>query len=134
MFCLEISINGKRMYTAGHEHMEKMRASLYLVKSGTRLFVVDGELAQVGSLTENVLWPSVEPKINDEITIRLVECEMPDKPTSVKSYGTKTSPTGGKVLYCSFCGKSQEEVKKLVAGPHANVCSECMKLLVEMFD
>ena len=33
-----------------------------------------------------------------------------------------------KVLYCSFCGKSQDEVKKLIAGPSVYVCNECIDL------
>ncbi|CDZ77653.1 ATP-dependent Clp protease ATP-binding subunit ClpX [Legionella massiliensis] len=33
-----------------------------------------------------------------------------------------------KVLYCSFCGKSQHEVKKLIAGPSVFVCDECVEL------
>ncbi len=33
-----------------------------------------------------------------------------------------------KVLYCSFCGKSQHEVKKLIAGPSVYVCDECVEL------
>lgn len=35
---------------------------------------------------------------------------------------------GDKVLYCSFCGKSQNEVKKLIAGPSVFVCDECVDL------
>ncbi len=40
-------------------------------------------------------------------------------------------PTGNdseKLLYCSFCGKSQHEVKKLIAGPSVYVCDECVEL------
>jgi len=33
-----------------------------------------------------------------------------------------------KLLYCSFCGKSQNEVKKLIAGPSVHVCDECVGL------
>jgi len=41
------------------------------------------------------------------------------------------TPTGNdseKLLYCSFCGKSQHEVKKLIAGPSVYVCDECVEL------
>ena len=34
----------------------------------------------------------------------------------------------GKLLYCSFCGKSQHEVRKLIAGPSVYVCDECVDL------
>lgn len=35
---------------------------------------------------------------------------------------------GGKLLYCSFCGKSQHEVRKLIAGPQVYICDECVDL------
>ncbi len=35
---------------------------------------------------------------------------------------------GEKLLYCSFCGKSQHEVKKLIAGPSVFICDECIEL------
>ena len=38
----------------------------------------------------------------------------------------KTS--GDKLLYCSFCGKSQHEVRKLIAGPSVFICDECIEL------
>ena len=34
--------------------------------------------------------------------------------------------------YCSFCGKSQHEVKKMIAGPIAFICHECVDLCVEI--
>ena len=33
-----------------------------------------------------------------------------------------------KLLYCSFCGKSQHEVRKLIAGPSVFICDECVDL------
>ena len=42
---------------------------------------------------------------------------------------TKVSSGDGKnILYCSFCGKSQHEVKKLIAGPTVFICDECVEL------
>ncbi|GGX50538.1 MULTISPECIES: ATP-dependent Clp protease ATP-binding subunit ClpX [Undibacterium] len=40
----------------------------------------------------------------------------------------KKSSSGEKLLYCSFCGKSQHEVKKLIAGPSVFICDECIDL------
>ncbi len=41
----------------------------------------------------------------------------------------KTGKTGNeKLLYCSFCGKSQHEVRKLIAGPSVFICDECVDL------
>jgi len=45
---------------------------------------------------------------------------MSDEPTN--------SDDGGKLLYCSFCGKSQHEVRKLIAGPSVFICDECVDL------
>ncbi|WP_335915945.1 ATP-dependent protease ATP-binding subunit ClpX [Shewanella algae] len=40
----------------------------------------------------------------------------------------KGNGDSGKLLYCSFCGKSQHEVRKLIAGPSVYVCDECVEL------
>ena len=44
---------------------------------------------------------------------------------------TSTNSTD-KVLYCSFCGKSQHEVKKLIAGPSVFICDECIDLCTDI--
>jgi ATP-dependent Clp protease ATP-binding subunit ClpX len=41
---------------------------------------------------------------------------------------TKGKGDDGKLLYCSFCGKSQHEVRKLIAGPSVFICDECVDL------
>ena len=38
------------------------------------------------------------------------------------------SGSNGRVLYCSFCGKSEHEVRKLIAGPSVYICDECVDL------
>src|SRR5690349_523138 len=38
------------------------------------------------------------------------------------------SGDSNKILYCSFCGKSQHEVRKLIAGPSVFICDECVEL------
>ena len=37
-------------------------------------------------------------------------------------------------LFCSFCGKSQKEVKKLIAGPAVYICDECIQLCGEIIE
>ena len=41
---------------------------------------------------------------------------------------------GGELLKCSFCGKSQKQVKKLIAGPGVYICDECIDLCNEIID
>ncbi len=46
---------------------------------------------------------------------------------------SKTSDTDAKnTLYCSFCGKSQHEVRKLIAGPNVFICNECVELCTDI--
>src|SRR5712672_3525885 len=35
-------------------------------------------------------------------------------------------------LYCSFCGKSQHELRKLIAGPTVHICNECVELCMDI--
>ena len=44
----------------------------------------------------------------------------------------KTNSDSEKLLYCSFCGKSQHEVKKLIAGPSVFICDECIDLCTDI--
>ena len=44
------------------------------------------------------------------------------------SDGNRSKGDGDRLLYCSFCGKSQHEVRKLIAGPSVFVCDECVEL------
>lgn len=43
-------------------------------------------------------------------------------------HGKDGGDDNGKLLYCSFCGKSQHEVRKLIAGPSVFICDECVDL------
>ncbi len=46
-----------------------------------------------------------------------------------------SKPTGSdskNTLYCSFCGKSQHEVRKLIAGPTVFICDECVELCMDI--
>ena len=47
---------------------------------------------------------------------------------------TKNVPVSNEnALYCSFCGKSQHEVKQLIAGPSVFICNECTELCMDIF-
>ena len=50
------------------------------------------------------------------------------QPQSSKQAGQ--APAGRNLIYCSFCGKSNHEVKKLITGAAANICDECVLLCV----
>ncbi len=44
------------------------------------------------------------------------------------------TPTNSKMLKCSFCGKTQDEVRRLVAGPGVYICNECVELCQSVLD
>jgi hypothetical protein len=46
--------------------------------------------------------------------------------------GKVTGSDPKNTLYCSFCGKSQHEVRKLIAGPSVFICDECVELCVDI--
>jgi len=45
---------------------------------------------------------------------------------------TTNGETSKNTLYCSFCGKSQHEVRKLIAGPTVFICDECVELCMDI--
>jgi len=49
-----------------------------------------------------------------------------------KNNGGNNSGDGKNTLYCSFCGKSQHEVRKLIAGPTVFICDECVELCMDI--
>jgi ATP-dependent Clp protease ATP-binding subunit ClpX len=50
----------------------------------------------------------------------------------VSKVSGKTGGEGKNTLYCSFCGKSQHEVRKLIAGPTVFICDECVELCMDI--
>jgi hypothetical protein len=54
-----------------------------------------------------------------------------ERSPSVKRENDQTAP---KTLYCSFCGKSQHDVRKLIAGPTVYICDECIELCNDFVD
>ena len=45
---------------------------------------------------------------------------------------TNSGSDSKNTLYCSFCGKSQHEVRKLIAGPTVFICDECVELCMDI--
>src|ERR1700730_13270702 len=60
---------------------------------------------------------TAEPAASDERTL---------------SVAAQNDPTPPKILYCSFCSKSQHDVRKLIAGPTVFICDECVELCMDI--
>ena len=41
---------------------------------------------------------------------------------------------GNNICRCSFCGKSADQVQRLIEGPNAYICNECVALCMDLFD
>ncbi len=71
-------------------------------------------------MTDWAKWPTL--KINEH--------------SGASESGSEMSKIGGSdtknPLYCSFCGKSQNEVRKLIAGPTVYICDECVELCLDI--
>ena len=59
-----------------------------------------------------------------------IDAAQPPSGPAVGPQGPAPQP----VLYCSFCGKSQHDVRKLVAGPTVFICDECIDLCIDIID
>ena len=57
-----------------------------------------------------------------------------DAQNSSAATGPQNQTLQERLLYCSFCGKSQHEVHKLIAGPAVFICDECIDLCVDIVD
>jgi len=54
--------------------------------------------------------------------------------TAALANQARATDTPAKELRCTFCGKSQFDVRKLIAGPTASICDECVALCVKICD
>lgn len=57
---------------------------------------------------------------------------------NIKAPSSATPPkapsSAARILYCSFCGKSEKEVTALIAGPSVYTCDECVEIFVQLVD
>src|SRR5262245_21828777 len=61
-----------------------------------------------------------------------IEAARPRAIEAVASPAAAQQPALPKTLHCSFCGKSQHDVQKLIAGPSVYICDECVDLCVDI--
>ena len=68
---------------------------------------------------------------NWNISSAKIEATVPASDERLLSVAAQQNPAPPKTLYCSFCGKSQHEVRKLIAGPEVYICDECVELCTD---
>ena len=70
--------------------------------------------------------PEVRAQSREEIEV--VERELKAIENELRAVASAKRAPASASLYCSFCGKDQEEVRKLVAGPAVFICDECIQI------
>lgn len=132
MKCFEITINGERVCTAGVGDDGVLTSVVALVKrkgaspetadvqtngsSESLDLRVAGLANRETGVTQQLEWVNRDLDIGDEVVIRNIQASICDEPDSKKlSY-----------VECSFCGKKQAEVAKLIAGPAVFICKVCV--------
>jgi hypothetical protein len=69
------------------------------------------------------------------LSAKIEAAEPPARDERVPSAGTENDAASPKTLYCSFCGKSQHDVRKLIKGPPPLfICDECAELCVDIIE
>src|SRR5215467_2853431 len=68
------------------------------------------------------------------LSAKIETAERPVSDQRSLSVGAQKDPVPPKTLYCSFCGKSQHEVRKLIAGPEVFICDECVDLCIDIVE
>ena len=67
-------------------------------------------------------------KMDVDEVMSLYYISITNRYRSHMSDNTKETNKDSKLSYCSFCGKGQNEVRKLIAGPSVSICEECVNL------
>jgi hypothetical protein len=127
MRCFEITKNGQCLAVAGSEAAPILDAGCHFdTVLGVGRFHVAGLLKPKQDTSELVIWADGDLKVGDELILRVVESEAPDRGRTDAVYGKGAAPDDAK-LSCSFCGKSKAEAKHLVAGPAVCICDDCVR-------
>jgi hypothetical protein len=68
------------------------------------------------------------------LSAKIEATEPPASDERSVSVAARNEPAPPKTLYCSFCGKSQHEVRKLIRGPTSLICDECVDICTEVVE
>lgn len=130
MKCIQVILNGKLFWTIGHDEVADLLFHLnYAPSVATAHISANGVFSNKVGVNASEPWEQLIINENDVVTLRMVESNAPNVTTTLKEFD---AATGDLSLYCSFCGKSQSAVSKLVAGSNAYICDECIENCVDI--
>ena len=133
MIAFDVSLNGRRVCLAGIPGPCVMTSVLDWVERRPgdhpdAALPEKGLELHVGGLSsqsdEHVKWFQGSIPVGSEVAIRVVEVGAVDEPIE-----RRASNRAG-VLRCSFCNRAQSEVSRLIKGPHATICNQCVQVCI----
>jgi hypothetical protein len=131
MKALEICVNGESIAKIGHEDAETVDFAFRYFSdsnvSGVGHAIVDG-----ADITGCIYWPELKLKESDEVSLKIVEVQSSSELNASFPGTHRIGGSGGLELACSICGKTQDEVKKLIAGETGNICDECTDYVYQL--
>lgn len=129
MTAIEVWLNGNRICTAGDSKAESLQASLFAIPSHDyRHFSVHVKSRADAKLVRDLRWAERQLQPGDELRIVLKETATVDAPETERAFGSSLHPLPKEAHSCSFCGLSQDQVKRLTLGFGGNICGDCAKL------
>lgn len=125
----DVQINGKTLATATINVADQFEVNLVsLTGQDDAVLAVTAVLADAPAEQDsNVRSETTVISPGDTVTISLQVAKGADSRVET-ALSTDDEPTHGEPMKCSFCGKSQHEVLKVVAGPNVIICDECIAL------
>lgn len=130
MLCYEITINEVETFLVGHACVENMQFSVtYHQSLSSPHTLAFAKISKPDGPVEWVEWQSHVLTIGGEVRIKIVESDTPKEPKKYEPLGTKINASGKSEQFCSFCGTSQHDSKKMFRGAGGNICGECVEML-----
>ena len=131
MLCLKLKREGHESCIVGAENARHLQISVHATPgtSEEAHMIAYSEVKETPEFTVGMQWLKDSPVLvlGESVTIEVIESNNPDPGTELNKRGRRK--VGNKVeLYCSWCGKNDEDVLKLVAGPDVYICNECVGL------
>ena len=129
----KVTINHENTIVSGGDDVSRLYATMISASDQDVVkFTIQGTIKGQDGVVLERTWIDRELKVGDKIEILLCENLKADMPIRETSYGVNEEiAPEGKLRYCSFCNKSEVQVKKLVLSEKANICDECLRYTYE---